>query len=100
MSTQALKQMSNLGQSLWYDNIERSLLEQGELARMVAEDSIVGVTSNPAIFQKAIAGSQAYDDQIEALVAQNPTIPIKDLYEALAIADIQVAADVMCPVYD
>ncbi|MBN1218503.1 MAG: bifunctional transaldolase/phosoglucose isomerase [Anaerolineae bacterium] len=99
MTTDALKQMSRLGQSLWYDNIERSLITDGELARMVAEDHIVGVTSNPAIFQKAISDSPAYDAQIGEIVAQNPTIPIKDLYEALAIEDIQNAADVMQPVY-
>jgi transaldolase/glucose-6-phosphate isomerase len=100
MSAKALKQMSDLGQSLWYDNIERSLITEGELARMVDEDHIVGVTSNPAIFQKAISGSQAYDAQIEEIVAETPTIPIKDLYEALAIQDIQMAADVMQPVYE
>ncbi|MBN1994158.1 MAG: bifunctional transaldolase/phosoglucose isomerase [Anaerolineae bacterium] len=100
MSNNALKQMSELGQSLWYDNIERSLITEGELARMVAEDNIVGVTSNPSIFQKAIAGSAAYDAQIEEIVAQNPTIPIKDLYESLAIQDIQNAAEVMQPVYE
>lgn len=96
----ALKQISDLGQSLWYDNIERGLLNDGELARMVNEDHIVGVTSNPAIFQKAISGSDAYDAQVDEIVGQNPTIPIKDLYEALAIEDIQNAADVLHPVYE
>jgi len=100
MATEALEQISSLGQSLWYDNIERSLITEGEFARMIAEDRIVGVTSNPAIFQKAISGSDAYDAQIEEIVAQNPTIDIKTLYETLAIADIQMAADVMQPVYE
>jgi transaldolase/glucose-6-phosphate isomerase len=100
MSTNSLKQMSDLGQSLWYDNIERSLLEVGELARMVAEDQIVGVTSNPTIFQKAISGSQAYDAQIHEIVSKSPTISVKELYEALAIEDIQNAADVLQPVYE
>jgi transaldolase/glucose-6-phosphate isomerase len=100
MSTDALKQISDLGQSLWYDNIERGLLNDGELARLVAEDSIVGVTSNPTIFQNAISGSDAYDAQIEGIVAENPTIQIKDLYEALAIQDIKNAADVLQPVYE
>jgi transaldolase/glucose-6-phosphate isomerase len=100
MTTEALKQMSELGQSLWYDNIERSLITGGEFARMIEEDHIVGVTSNPAIFQKAISGSQAYDAQIEEIVAQNPTIAIKTLYETLAIEDIQMATDVMQPVYE
>jgi transaldolase/glucose-6-phosphate isomerase len=100
MSTDALKQMSDLGQSLWYDNIERGLLNEGELARMVAEDYIVGVTSNPTIFQKAISSSEAYDAQIEEIVTKNPTIPIKELYESLAIEDIKNAADVLQPVYE
>ena len=100
MSDDALKKMSDLGQSLWYDNIERGLLNDGELARMVEEDHIVGVTSNPTIFQKAISGSEAYDAQIDEIVSENPTIHIKDLYEALAIEDIQNAADVLQPVYE
>ncbi len=98
--SETLKKMSELGQSLWYDNIERSLLEDGELARLVDEDQIVGVTSNPSIFQKAISGSTAYDAQIADIVAENPTIPIKDLYEALAIEDIQEAAEVLQPIYE
>ena len=96
----ALKKISDQGQSLWYDNIERSLITDGELARLVNEDHIVGVTSNPAIFQKAIAGSEAYDAQINEIITDNPTIPIKDLYEALAIEDIKNAADVLQPVYE
>ncbi len=96
----ALKKISELGQSLWYDNIERGLLTDGELARLIDEDYIVGVTSNPAIFQKAIAGSDAYDAQLSEIVAETPTIPIKDLYEALAIEDIKSAADLLQPVYE
>jgi transaldolase/glucose-6-phosphate isomerase len=100
MSDNALSRISDLGQSIWYDNIERGMLEGGELARMVSEDHVVGVTSNPAIFQKAISGSTAYDAQIEEIVAENPTIPIKELYEKLAIEDIRYAADVLQPVYE
>ena len=76
MSNNPLKQISELGQSLWYDNIERSMIEEGELARLVAEDQVVGVTSNPSIFQRAISGSQAYDEQIEDILAENPTIKV------------------------
>jgi transaldolase/glucose-6-phosphate isomerase len=100
MSDNALKAISNLGQSIWYDNIERSLLTEGELDRMVTEDYVVGVTSNPSIFQKAISGSEAYDIQIDELISQNPLIPIKDLYEALAIEDIRNAAEILVPVYE
>jgi len=99
MSTNALQQISAAGQAIWYDNIERTLVKEGELARMVAEDDVVGVTSNPTIFQKAISGSQAYDDQIARIVAHSPAIPVKDLYETLAIEDIQNAAQILYPVY-
>lgn len=64
----------------------------GELTRMVEADHVVGVTSNHAIFQKAISGSTAYDAQIKEIVAETPMIPIKDLYEKVAIQDIQMAA--------
>jgi transaldolase/glucose-6-phosphate isomerase len=100
MTDSPLKQMSDLGQSLWYDNIDRALLEEGELARLVAEDQIVGVTSNPTIFQKAISGSAAYDAQIQEIVSKNPAIEVKKLYESLAIEDIQNAADILQPVYE
>ncbi len=100
MSENSLKQLSDLGQSLWYDNIERSLLTDGELSRLVNEDYVVGLTSNPTIFQKAIANSQAYDGQLKAILAETPTIPIKELYEALAIEDIQNAAEILRPVYE
>jgi transaldolase len=100
MSENPLKQITDLGQSLWYDNIERSMVTEGKLARLIAEDYIVGVTSNPTIFQKAISGSDLYDAQIQEVVSQTPTIPVKDLFEALAIQDIQGAADILQPVYE
>lgn len=100
MSQNPLKQITELGQSLWYDNIERRMITEGELARLIAEDYILGVTSNPTIFQKAISGSEMYDAQIHEVVSQNPTIPVTDLFEALAIKDIQGAADVLQPVYE
>jgi len=100
MSQNPLKQISDLGQSLWYDNIERSMVTEGKLAQLIAEDYIVGVTSNPTIFQKAISGSNLYDAQIQEEVTRNPTISPKDLFEALAIQDIQGAADILQPVYE
>lgn len=100
MSENPLKQISDLGQSLWFDFIERNMILEGELARLMREEYVVGVTSNPTIFQKAIAGSEAYDEQIAEIVAKNPTIPVKELYEALAIRDIQSAADVLQPIYE
>jgi transaldolase / glucose-6-phosphate isomerase len=94
-----LVQVQNYGQSIWYDNIRRSLLASGELARMVAEDGLRGVTSNPAIFEKAITGSDDYVAEIARLRASGLT-DAKEIYERLAIRDIQDAADILHPLYD
>jgi transaldolase/transaldolase/glucose-6-phosphate isomerase len=99
--------MSNLkalwdkhGQAVWLDFIQRSLLTGGGLARLVEADGVRGVTSNPTIFQKAITGSDEYDEQVADLLAERPDLTTNELYEALAISDIQLAADVLRPVYD
>ena len=86
------------GQSVWLDYIRRSLMTSGELQRLIDEDGLRGVTSNPAIFEKAIAGSSDYADLLEAASAS--AVEPKTLYEQLAIRDIQQAADVLRPVYD
>ena len=86
------------GQSIWYDNISRDLLLSGGLRRMVEEDGLLGVTSNPAIFEKAIAGSDDYTPALRALVAQGIEEPA-ELFERLAVQDIQLAADVLHPAY-
>ena len=89
--------LQDYGQSVWYDNISRDLLRSGELARLVAEDGMLGVTSNPTIFEKAISGGKLYDADIARWrVGQDGG----EIYEALAIADIGAAADVVRPVYD
>jgi len=88
------------GQAVWLDFIERSLLSTGRLARLVAEDGVRGVTSNPSIFQNAIEGSDAYDEAVNALLAGGERLSTTDLYEALAIADIQAAADVLLPLWE
>src|SRR5262249_26644370 len=88
-----------LGQSIWYDNIRRSLITSGELERLVAEDGLRGVTSNPAIFEKAITGSNDYTDELTRLRAEGVT-GAKELYEQLAVRDIQDAADILRPVFD
>ena len=87
------------GQSLWLDFIERKLMESGELARMVEVDGISGLTSNPAIFQKAIGSSNQYDADIAAILSSADAEP-SVLFEAVAIEDIRQAADVMRSVYD
>jgi transaldolase/glucose-6-phosphate isomerase len=91
--------LKSYGQSVWLDFIRRSLIASGELARMVEEDGLGGVTSNPAIFQKAIDGSNDYAAAIEE-ISKDPHLPPKAVYERLAVKDIQDAADVLRPVYD
>ncbi len=98
MSTNTLIELTRLGQSIWHDNIERKLVTSGELKRLIDEDGLSGVTSNPAIFEKAIAGSDLYADQLRNL-AEKGNSP-QEIYEALAIQDIQMAADVLAEVYD
>ncbi len=93
-----LRALQVFGQSVWLDYIRRSLITSGELQRLVDEDGLRGVTSNPAIFEKAIAGSSDYSDVLEAPDAS--TLDPKTLYERLAVRDIQQAADVLRPVYD
>ena len=95
----ALRRLLEHGQSPWYDNIRRSLIESGELARMVEADGLRGVTSNPAIFAKAITGSTDYDAALAEIRARGP-VEAADAYEELAIADIRAAADVLLPVYE
>lgn len=86
------------GQSIWYDNIRRTLITSGDLQGLIDNDGLLGVTSNPAIFEKAIAGSNDYNELIPQLQAQGD-LDAKGLYEHLAISDIQMATDVMAPVY-
>ena len=88
------------GQSVWLDFIRRSLIAGGELKRLVDEDGLGGVTSNPAIFEKAIDGSDDYAAAIQEISDQQPGLGAKAVYERLAIKDIQDAADVLRPVYD
>ncbi|WP_445151945.1 transaldolase [Baekduia sp. Peel2402] len=91
-----LARLTALGTSIWLDQIERKLVEGGELARLIEEDSLQGMTSNPAIFEKAILGSEEYDDQISSLASQDA----RSIYQAIAIQDVQGAADVLRGVYD
>jgi transaldolase len=86
------------GQSIWYDNIRRSLITSGDLTRMVNEEGLLGVTSNPAIFTAAITGSPDYDQPLKALVKQGVG-KAEDIYEKMAIEDIQAACDVLAATY-
>ena len=93
-----LQKLTEQGVSVWLDQIRRGMIESGELQRLVDEDSLRGVTSNPAIFEKAILGSTDYDDQLRSLAAEGKGP--REIYEAIAIQDVQMACDVMRPVWD
>lgn len=98
-ATNALKDLLRFGQSLWLDYIRRDLMTSGELKRLIQEDGLRGMTSNPAIFEKAIAGSTDYAD-ILASLKDRSDLDAKARYEAIAIRDIQDAADTLRSVYD
>jgi transaldolase / glucose-6-phosphate isomerase len=95
----SVKQLLDFGQSAWLDYIRRSLISSGELKRLIDNDGVMGVTSNPAIFEKAITGSADYTDALQAL-QQRKDLDAMALFEHLAIPDIQAATDVMRSVYD
>jgi transaldolase len=86
------------GQSVWYDNLNRALLVGGELRRLVEEDGVSGGTSNPSIFEKALGGSDVYDDHFRQLAAEGKDLD--DIYDGLTVADIQQSADVFRSTYD
>jgi len=90
--------VQKLGQSFWYDNIQRSIIKNGELQELIDEYGVLGVTSNPSIFEKAISGSADYDEDILRLVAEGANA--QTIFETLAVADIQAAADILEPVYE
>jgi transaldolase/glucose-6-phosphate isomerase len=93
-----LRGLSDFGQSVWLDYIRRSLITSGELKRLVAEDGLRGVTSNPSIFEKAIAGSTDYEAVIDS--AASSGLDAKALYEKIAIKDVQDAAEILFPVWE
>ncbi len=92
-----IKDLLGFGQSVWLDYIRRSLITSGELKRLIGEDGLRGITSNPSIFEKAIAGSTDYDDILNAPESQQ--FDAKAVYERIAVRDIQDAADILRPVY-
>jgi transaldolase/glucose-6-phosphate isomerase len=95
-----LRALQGCGQSIWLDYIRRSFITSGDLKRLVEEDGLGGVTSNPTIFDKAIAGSDDYDDGLRRTLSAEPRIETRTLFERLAVEDVQMAADVLRPVYD
>lgn len=95
----ALRQLEELGQSIWYDNISRSLVTTGELRRLV-DEGLLGMTSNPTIFDKAISGSADYDGQLREILAKMPGATAPEIIQSLMVKDIQMAADVLRTAYD
>ncbi|MVM35516.1 transaldolase [Spirosoma sp. HMF4905] len=94
----ALQQVHKLGQSIWLDFIDRPLMNSGHLQQLMEEDGIRGITSNPAIFEKAITAGTEYDQDIQRLSQED--LSDEDLFYRLAVADIQQAADLFLPVYE
>ncbi|MBW4594750.1 MAG: transaldolase [Brasilonema angustatum HA4187-MV1] len=98
MATNQLLEIKNYGQSIWMDNLTRDIIQSGELKDQVENKGICGITSNPAIFEKAIAGNAIYDADIEAGIKAG--LPTEKIYESLVFADIRNACDILRPVYD
>jgi transaldolase/glucose-6-phosphate isomerase len=98
-TTNPVKELLNYGQSMWLDYIRRDLITSGALKKMIEDDGLRGMTSNPSIFEKAIAESSLYDDILKSLASRND-LDTTARYEQIAIRDIQGAADVLRPVYD
>ena len=93
-----LRRLEQFGQSIWLDYIRRRMITSGELQRLIDEDGLKGITSNPAIFEKAIAKSQDYDEAMRAMVRQNKSVT--EIYHDITVADVQMAADKFLPLYN
>jgi transaldolase len=96
--TNPLTQLKDLGQSVWFDNIDRGQIQSGDFQRLLSEDGVVGVTANPTIFEKSISSGHAYDDQISQLIREGRST--SDIYEAVVIQDIRTVADLLRPIYE
>ena len=98
MADSRLNQVAELGQSVWIDSLSREWLRTGELKRMMDEDAVTGVTSNPTIFQKAMAEGDWYNDQLREVIAEENDV--KEIFLQLAMSDIEEACDLLRPVWD
>src|SRR3954463_15238290 len=98
MSKTRLQELSDRGQSVWIDSLSREMMDSGDLERMIREDSVVGVTTNPSIFQKAMASGNAYDDQMREILEHEQDG--KEVFLKLAIEDVRRACDILRPVWD
>jgi len=98
MAESNLHKLSKRGQSVWIDYLSRDMLDEGELARMMREDAVVGVTSNPTIFQKAISHGDRYDDQLRELLEHERDA--KEIFLQLSARDVEAALDLLAPVHE
>ncbi|HEX5810161.1 MAG TPA: transaldolase, partial [Anaerolineales bacterium] len=98
MKHNPLLELQRFGQSIWIDFIRRGMISSGELQRLIEEDGVSGVTSNPSIFEKAITESHDYEDAIHALTREGKTA--EEIYRSLTVEDIQGVADLLRPTYD
>ena len=96
--TNPLRQFKALGQSVWYDNIDRAQLLSGLFGRLIDEDGIAGTTANPTIFEHSISHGTAYDEQMQQLLQEGKST--KEIYEALVMTDVRMVADMLRPVYE
>ena len=98
MKENPLLKLQSFGQSIWLDYIQRRLIDSGELQRLIEEDGLSGMTSNPDIFEKAMEGSHDYDDAIRALALQGKSV--EEIYDTLTVEDVVRAADLFRPTHD
>jgi transaldolase len=97
MATNPLIRLGQLGQSPWYDFITRDLVTSGELARLIVDDGLQGMTTNPTIFEKAVSGSELYDEDIRRLALEGK--PPAEIFESLAVEDVRAACDLFLPIH-
>ena len=97
--TNHLRELEPAGQAVWLDYLHRQIIDDGELARLIAQDGVKGLTSNPSIFEKAIGDGEAYDGRLQAEMKRGERTPMA-LYERIAIEDLQAAADIFRPTFD
>lgn len=95
-----LKPLQQYGQSVWMDYISRKMLTSGDLRRLVDQDGVTGLTSNPAIFEKAIDESADYDNDLRKLLDADASTQAPAIYEKLSVDDIRMAADILRPVHE
>src|SRR3954451_3124394 len=98
MSKSPLHQVSELGQSVWIDSLSREMMDSGELERLIEEDAVVGVTTNPSIFQKALASGASYDEEMRELMDGEPDD--KEVFFRIAVSDVKRACDILSPVWE